>query len=584
MSYANAVALNGVANVLDRGINTMWRFADREDRLKREAKDDELRSVQLEAAKTGLEKTRKDMRDKERAAKLQAAIVSGDFNSLDPDDAAEVDKYIQQVAPAAAERVAAAKLTLPVVRGAKQRFEQYRQQVQQAGGRTPQGAQEFFSMASDPGFGEFAPALGKALFASDRFDKSHKKTVGGKEYEYFIDKNNPIADMNVHLPTGKVVAHLRAVDKDGNDITNIVKPVATEQQGTGDDELVVTRTPEELEQYISRVAADGERVLKLRNAMAQKKLIEVSPEAQSSLARGLSEQVVNDVKWKDTEKNSKDLFAGSHGPQIKEIFDFYKIAGVAPDKALPEILKAKQEFRKLEKDDAAGKQATSLLGAMLRSKPEQFGALFEQHSESISPAAMTKAIDSFAKIRGVEDKDKRSELYGLIAQASMLRAQKAGSSGGDDMRERRLNITERNAEIGRIRTHTNMLNRQLDAAKDSLYSDGLTDKDRVNINKDIAKIKAQIEQNTAALEQMGNRATPTAPLQQPQAAGSSATMQGLTGDTSGRPARQQVVQKLTVPLNGDDPQVGKLRDGTPVYRDRMGATYAMRGKQRVEVR
>lgn len=564
MSYTRAVALNGVANALDRGINTMWRFVDREDRLKREAKYDELRSVYLEAAKTGLEKTRKDMRDKERAAKLQAAMASGDFDGLDPDDAAEVDRYIQQVAPEAAERVAAAKLTLPVVRGAKQRFEQYRQQVQQAGGSTPQGAQEYFSMASDPGFGEFAPALGKALFAKGRFDRSYKKTVGGKEYEYTIDKNNPIADMNVHLPTGKVVAHLRAVDKDGNDITSIVRPVATEQQGTGDDELVVTRTPEELEQYVSRVAADGERILKLRNTMAQKKLIEVSPELQ----KGLTEQIVKKQQF-----DTPELQPYKEHPVYGAILQQAQAFGGTPDRALEHIRRIEADAKKLADSKKEGLAMAQVYLTGVQSDKQAAVALL--NSSGLSKDGMETVLKLWEK-RDTEKArlEGRQEDRALRRELAAGRGGKGGGNGSSTAADRN--------EIMRIESERKAHEQAVKAAAADVKKYQYEYQDA----SDSPEKKAAQEKYNAALQRRDAfmaRAYPATETQQPTPYKDNVTMQGLTGGGAANNYGYGPRQGVNAPVFSAMPPAGKLT-GRTITDTATGKRYTSNGKSWIEVR
>ena len=580
-----------LGGALEAGLTTYKTLKDvqaQDERIELDKRNQALReqeaSENSQIRQLTLKKANREDEDAEVSREVLSAMQSGNFDSLSPAAAKNINDSLkkQGIDPVVAfERGKAAEtlgMAIPRVRSLLQQQQGNQQNgydqatgapVSEARIHQQQVPQYISLKQADPdSFSYLGGPTAKVLFGPERFKtkEPHKYTLpDGREVYGVVDSINPVADILFDTATGKMTTSLniRAQKKEGDrwvdDPTVTIPPGApTVNQTNKPDDPIRFATLDELEQHVNNLKTSSKVVLEAQRKAAQAELVKRSPVMREAYTKGLSEDMVNDVKYRRIEEQSPELFKGRYGTKLKEIVGFYKSAGVGADKAVAEVFKAKTEFEKLEKEEAQGKQAIGLVGIMLRSKPEQFGALFAQHSESISPAAMTKAVDSYTKIRGVENSEEKTKLYGLIAQASMIRAQKAGS-GGENARD----IGNRDQLVSLDKELSN-----LNAEKRAVLRErGIDDEARQNKAAALQRIDdaiKEVQNSKAALFGNGK--------QQPQAPSDNVTMQGLTGGGASNnygygPAggARQPQTKVTPPKGFKN--TGRTSGGKPVYTD-----------------
>jgi len=205
--------LNTINQGFSDSFNVVSKLLEYDDRLRRSAKDDELRALQMDSYRFELDGKRQQRLAEEEEGELLAAMNSGDMSVLRPELAIKINKYVadQNLDPEyIANRTGSAKIISPIIGKLAEQAEQIQQQAQ-TGTAPGLQQQDIIHLSSDPSFDYLKPHLKNVFFGRDRFSeggatpKLYKYDVNGRVVFGTVDQADPVADVLFQQSTGRIM-------------------------------------------------------------------------------------------------------------------------------------------------------------------------------------------------------------------------------------------------------------------------------------------------------------------------------------------------------------------------------------------
>lgn len=331
MSYSSAVVANGLSRGLDNLTDVIKWDVDRKDRLKREAKQDQLYDLQLENVRMDLDSKKQRLESDEVMAELAPWLALPEeerFKQPLPEKvAAAVQPYLSKewkdldTAEVLTTAQAAAKAK-KLLAAAQPKLAAMEQELQGRRMVVP-------LFGSEPALAAMKPDIERALFNKSRFGGEHQELDKDGKPTGRMYRVTGLGDLMYDTGTKQLSAQLQAVylDGKGNPTAETLLVPATEADKDGKrtnaaDAPVQLRSLEQMQQFLDGKVNSSILFLKARDQAAQQALVKHSPEAR----KGLTVDLVADQKQqRDAGKitaitqgtSFKTALQGTYGPLLQ---------------------------------------------------------------------------------------------------------------------------------------------------------------------------------------------------------------------------------------------------------------------------